>query len=83
MNFKEVEGKGQEAKITIGGIDLNNAQSMAVRVSISNMLMDLQDPEMREGLGDIGGLYENRLREVEALIINNINKLEEMTTEDN
>ncbi len=59
----------REAKITIGSVELNNAQSMAVRVAVSSMLMELQDQEHRKALGDIAELYEARLQEVQTIIL--------------
>jgi hypothetical protein len=57
-----------EALITINGTTLTTAQSMAVRVAINSFRMELNDPEMAEGLGAIGRLYDERLIEVEKLI---------------
>lgn len=42
---------------------------MAVRVAVTNMLADLQDPEYSIELGKIGEGYRARLTEVEALIL--------------
>ena len=60
-----------EAKITIGNVELNHAQSMALRVAVCSMLTELQDPKQRRELGNIAELYEARLGEVQALILAN------------
>lgn len=59
----------EEARIVIGQIELTQAQSLAVRVAVSNMLMDLKRPQFREEMGHIGLIYENRLEEVQGLIL--------------
>ena len=38
----------KEAKITINGIELNNAEAMTIRVAVSSFVIDLQEG----GLGD-------------------------------
>ncbi len=64
----------KEAIITVGARVLSPAQSASVRVAVSSMLMELQDPEHRQALGEIAGAYEARLREVELLLIGDIQK---------
>lgn len=64
----------KEASITVGGRVLSPAQSASVRVAVSGMLMELQDPEHRQALGEIAGAYEDRLREVELLLLGDIQK---------
>ncbi|MDP3727574.1 MAG: hypothetical protein Q8R35_02960 [bacterium] len=59
----------KEARIVVGGVQLNSAQSMAVRVAVSSMLLELTDQEHRRELGEIAEGYEARLGEVQALIL--------------
>lgn len=59
----------KEACIIIDGQQLSFAQSMAVRVAVASMLFDLYDPVQMTQLGKIGPLYQQRLREVQSLII--------------
>ena len=58
----------REARITISGVELNYAQSMAVRVAVGSMMLQLQDPQHREDLGPIAAAYEARLSEVQSFI---------------
>ena len=58
-----------EAQIVINGVQLNSAQSMVVRVAVSSMLTELQDPDYRKSLGEIAAGYEARLTEVQTLIV--------------
>lgn len=58
----------KEADIVINGIALSHAQSMAVRVAVTDFLMCL--PERLVDLGPIGPLYQARLGEVQDLIVN-------------
>jgi len=60
-----------EAKITIAGTELNSAQSMVVRVTVSSMLTELADPAFRRELGEIAELYQKCLGEVQRLILAN------------
>lgn len=53
-----------EAAITINGIPLTSAQSMAVRVAVTQFHLECSDPEIREGLGPIADAYLDRLSEV-------------------
>lgn len=62
----------KEAIITINGITIDSAQSMAIRCAIANFLWDLHDPEYRKALGKIGDSYQARLREVEKIIVRDI-----------
>lgn len=60
----------KEAHIVIGGMVLTEGQSMAVRVAINDFLMQLQDPEFRDGLGrELADAYAARLREVMTQIV--------------
>lgn len=58
-----------EPAITINGVELTTAQAMTVRVAITAMQMELHDPEYMRQLGPIGALYQDRLREVMALVL--------------
>jgi hypothetical protein len=59
----------REARMSVSGADLTSAQSMAVRVAISNMLLELSDPDYLKRMGRIGELYVQRLSEVQSLIL--------------
>ena len=61
----------RETKMTVGSVELNSAQAMAIRVAVSSMLTKLKDPTYRHDLGDIAELYERRLQEVQELILTN------------
>ena len=58
-----------EAHIVINGTTLNEAQSMAVRVAVSSMRMELNDPEQCAELGPIAEGYKNRLSELEEILL--------------
>lgn len=58
-----------EADITINGVHLSRAQSMSVRVAIGQMLLSVREPEFAADLGPVAALYEERLAEVERIII--------------
>ena len=59
-----------EPKITINGKPLFEGQALAVRVAISRFYTELLDPDEIEVLGEIGGLYRQRLEEVLRIIMN-------------
>jgi hypothetical protein len=59
----------QEPAITINGVALDTAQSMTVRVAVMNMEMELQEPDHMAALGQVGTLYQARLREVIHLMV--------------
>ena len=58
----------READIKINGVTLSMAQSMAVRVAIGAFMIDLDDDELAQGMGELGPLYKARLFEVITLI---------------
>lgn len=67
-----------EADIVINGVRLDHAQSMAVRVAVTDFLHDLANTECHaelegqtrmEALGCIGPLYQKRMSEVQDLIM--------------
>jgi hypothetical protein len=62
----------KEADITINGYNLTSGQSMAVRVAISSMLMDLSEPEYMKEMGEIGLNYQERLSEVQSIIVQGV-----------
>lgn len=62
-----VEGD-QEAKITIGGVELTPAQSATVRCAVAHWLSELESPSYRRRLGKIAQLYRKRLGEIQDLI---------------
>lgn len=53
-----------EPRIEINGIALAYAQSMAIRVAVSDLYTQVRDPEFAEELGPIAQEYEARLLEV-------------------
>jgi len=63
--------KPTEARIVISGVELNDAQSMALRVAASSYYMEMQDPnalgEDEHGI-EMTKLYGARLKEILALI---------------
>ncbi len=60
-----------EAKITINGIELTEAQSMSVRTAVANSLMNLSDEKFMEDMGPIGPPLQQRLSEVQKAIFRN------------
>jgi hypothetical protein len=67
-----------EAKITIDGKELTEAQSMAVRVAISGFLFELGDPKFARSLGPIAVAYRLRLTEVIHIIGEGVTKQQEL-----
>ena len=62
--------KLREANIQIGNVQLNPAQAMLVRVAVTDLLTRLAlDHAFRDSLGEVASVYEQRLREVESLIV--------------
>jgi hypothetical protein len=59
----------KEATITINGTTLTSAQATAVRAAITNFRMELDDPDITDKWGEIGKLYDERLAEVEKLLV--------------
>jgi hypothetical protein len=59
----------KEAAITIGAVRLSDSQSMAVRVAVGNMLLQLQDLDYCKALGRIAAPYQQRLEEVQRLLL--------------
>lgn len=64
-----------EAVVIVNDVYLNTAQSMALRVAVGSMLMDLQDP-LHLGDDEHGRFmtqaYKARLEEVQDLIFRNL-----------
>lgn len=59
-----------EASVSIDGVTLSFGQVMAMRVAISNMLIEVSDPEYANKLGfELAAGYAARLREVEKLLV--------------
>lgn len=59
----------KEANITINGTPLTQAQAMSLRVAVTSFRFELHEPELAEGLGEIGQMYDACLIEVEQLLI--------------
>jgi len=51
------------------GFPLSFGQTMALRVAVSNFLLELDDLEFAKRLGPVASGYKARLREVERLLI--------------
>lgn len=64
-----VNSTNREAIITINGQQLNEAQSMTIRVAVANMLVELSDLDCIFMQGPTGPLYKLRLREIERLLV--------------
>ena len=62
-------GEWREADIVISGVPLTPAQSMAVRVAVTDFLHVLADAEHMKALGAIGPAYRACLGEVQDLIL--------------
>lgn len=59
-----------EPDITINGRQLTFAECMTVRVAVSAFIMQIQDPKMREGLGErLAAGYEYHLTNVARAMI--------------
>jgi len=63
----------REAEIVINGVRLTDAQSMTLRVAVTNFAMELAEPEYLEALGPIGPLYRERLDELQHIIVDPLN----------
>lgn len=70
MTTENKNHTNKEAAVSINGIQLNDAQSMSIRVAVASFIQDLQD----QGLGDdfhgkaMTSNYLLRLQEVEKLL---------------
>lgn len=62
-------GGAREAQIKIGDRLLSEGQSMAVRVAITNFLIELDDAQFRTELGPIADGYRDRLKEVMSAMV--------------
>jgi hypothetical protein len=60
----------KEAFIRIGGVTLDYAQSMTVRVALNDFLFTLNDPN--SSLGKIGDGYRDRVKELITMIHENM-----------
>lgn len=58
----------REPPMILNWVRLTEGQAMAVRVAVSHFHMDLINGWAQE-LGEIGPLYEARLREVEEILL--------------
>lgn len=58
-----------EPHVRINGITLDDGQTMALRVAVSECIAALAEPERRASLGLIALSYHARLREVEKLML--------------
>ena len=75
MSAMQPTAESREADIQIGVVKLNPAQATVVRVAVTDLLTHLAlDHELRVSLGELGPLYEQRLREVESLIVYSITR---------
>lgn len=62
-------GLGIEADVIINGTPLTHAQAMSLRVAVTNMLVELAEPEFMQSLGPVGESYRARLFEVQSLML--------------
>lgn len=66
---KKVDVNKREPHVEVEGAVLTQGQAMAVRVAVSSFLSELAEPEHMKEMGEIGPLYQARLREVESLMV--------------
>jgi len=59
-----------EADVTINGRRLSFAESMALRVAVSQFRMSLSSEKMRDGLGPIADGYDRHLFAIERAMLN-------------
>lgn len=59
----------EEPNVVVNGVELNTAQSMALRVAVGSMLQELADKDYMVLIGEIGPLYQARLREIERIML--------------
>lgn len=57
-----------EATITVNGVELSFAESLAVRVAVTSFRMQVNDTETKELLGPVSQGYDNQLAHVEELM---------------
>lgn len=57
------------ARITVNGVELTPAQSMAVSAALSAFLMQTEDPDQMALLGEVGPLCRERMLEVQRLML--------------
>jgi hypothetical protein len=57
-----------EPDITINGVRLGEAHAATVRVAVMHMESWVSTPSNREGLGEVGDLYRDRLHELERMM---------------
>jgi hypothetical protein len=60
---------GHESEISVDGCELTPDQVAAVRVSLTNFLLELEEPEYLAALGARGPLYRDRTREVLRMLV--------------
>ena len=62
-----------EASITINGRTLNFAEAMTLRVAVSSMRLSMNEPAMRQGIGeDLADGYDAHLVKIEQLIVKGV-----------
>jgi len=70
MSVRDAATGMLEATIVINGRTLTFAESMTLRVAISNFLLMLGDQEFRNALGPIGEHYDHHLTQIEQYLRN-------------
>lgn len=58
-----------EADIVINGTPLTLGQSICIRVAVTQFLINLNDPNFMEDLGDIGPICKTNLLDIQRLIL--------------
>lgn len=67
---RDMTERWSEPTIAVNGRTLTEAQAMSVRVAVGHFLMELGDDAYADQLGHpLGANYADRLREVEALLL--------------
>jgi hypothetical protein len=64
-----------EARVTISGRELSFTQSMALRMAVSSIRVELNDPKRRKALGtQLSDNWDRHLLQVENMLIHGCNE---------
>lgn len=58
-----------ESTVTVDGERLTPAQVATMRVALTNLLLELEDPDYVRALGAVGPRYKERVREVVRMLV--------------